>query len=31
MPITIGGGLSFCGQAQTEGELDLIRRITRQN
>lgn len=30
MPITIGGGLSFCGHALTEGELDLIRRITRE-
>ncbi len=25
-----GGGLSFCGHALTEGELDLIRRITRE-
>lgn len=30
MPVTIGGGLSFCGQALTEDELDLIRRITRE-
>jgi len=30
MPVTIGGGLSFCGHAVTESELDLIRRITRE-
>src|SRR5260370_14676795 len=30
MPVTIGSGLSFCGHAVTEGELDLIRRITRE-
>jgi hypothetical protein len=30
MPITIGDGLSFCGHALTEGELDLIRQITRE-
>jgi len=30
MPVTIGGGLSFCGHALTEDELDLIRRITRE-
>jgi hypothetical protein len=30
MPITIGGGLSFCGHAVTEAELGLIRRITRE-
>jgi hypothetical protein len=30
MPVTIGGGLSFCGQALTRDELDLIRRITRE-
>ena len=30
MPITIGGGLSFCGRALTESELELIRRITRE-
>jgi hypothetical protein len=30
MPITIGSGLSFCGHALTEDELDLIRRITRE-
>jgi hypothetical protein len=30
MPVTIGGGLSFCGHALTEDQLDLIRRITRE-
>jgi hypothetical protein len=30
MPITIGNGLSFCGHALTESEIDLIRRITRE-
>lgn len=30
MPVTIGGGLSFCGHALTDDELDLIRRITRE-
>jgi hypothetical protein len=30
MPVTIGEGLSFCGHALTEDELDLIRRITRE-
>jgi hypothetical protein len=30
MPVTIGDGLSFCGHALTKGELDLIRRITRE-
>ena len=30
MPVTIGSGLSFCGRALTEDELDLIRRITRE-
>jgi hypothetical protein len=30
MPVTIGGGLSFCGHALTESEVDLIRRITRE-
>jgi Domain of unknown function (DUF4338) len=30
MPVTIGGGLSFCGHALTEAELELIRRITRE-
>lgn len=29
MPITIGGGLSFCGRELQLGELDLIRQITR--
>ena len=30
MPVTIGGGLSFCGHEVTEEELELIRRITRE-
>jgi hypothetical protein len=30
MPVTIGSGLSFCGHALTESELDLIRRVTRE-
>ena len=30
MPVTMGSGLSFCGHAVTEDELDLIRRITRE-
>lgn len=30
MPVTIGGGLSFCGHGLTNDELDLIRRITRE-
>jgi len=30
MPLTIGSGLSFCGHALREDELDLIRRITRE-
>lgn len=30
MPVTIGDGLSFCGHTLTEGELDLIRQITRE-
>jgi hypothetical protein len=29
MPVTIGGGLSFCGRELTPEELDLIRQITR--
>jgi Domain of unknown function (DUF4338) len=29
MPITIGGGLAFCGRALQPGELDLIRQMTR--
>jgi len=28
MPVTIGGGLSFCGREVKPGELDLIREIT---
>jgi len=30
MPVTIGKGLSFCGHALTQSELDLIRQITRE-
>jgi hypothetical protein len=30
MPVTIGDGLSFCGHALTEGEIDLIRQVTRE-
>jgi len=30
MPVTIGGGLSFCGHEVTEDERELIRRITRE-
>lgn len=29
MPITIAGGLSFCGRELQPGELDLIRQMTR--
>jgi hypothetical protein len=29
MPVTIGGGLSFCGREVTAENLDLIRQITR--
>lgn len=29
MPVTIGGGLSFCGREGTAENLDLIRQITR--
>lgn len=29
MPVTIGGGLSFCGQELKPEELDLIRQVTR--
>src|SRR5712692_6869969 len=29
MPVTIGGGLSFCGKEVTAQELDLIKQITR--
>jgi len=29
MPVTIGGGLSFCGRELTAVELDLIREVTR--
>jgi len=30
LPITIGDGLSFCGHAVSDSELDLIRSITRE-
>ena len=30
MPVTIGGGLSFCGRELAPEELDLIRQITRE-
>ena len=30
MPVTIGGGLSFCGRELTPQELDLVRQITRE-
>ena len=30
MPVTIGGGLTFCGHELKPGELDLIRQITRE-
>ena len=30
MPVTIGGGLTFCGHELKTGELDLIRQITRE-
>lgn len=30
MPVTIGGGLSFCGHELTPRELDLVRQITRE-
>jgi Domain of unknown function (DUF4338) len=30
MPVTIGEGLSFCGQPLTPQQLDLIRQITRE-
>src|SRR5205809_4606134 len=29
MPVTIGGGLTFCGRELKPEELDLIRQITR--
>jgi hypothetical protein len=29
MPVTIGGGLTFCGRELRPEELDLIRQITR--
>jgi hypothetical protein len=30
MPVTIGGGLSFCGRELTPQELDLVRQTTRE-
>jgi Domain of unknown function (DUF4338) len=30
MPVTIAGGLSFCGRTLTESDLALIRRVTRE-
>lgn len=30
MPITIGDGLSFCGHALSQSDLDMIRSITRE-
>ncbi len=30
MPVTIGSGLSFCGQPLTAAQLDLIRQVTRE-
>jgi len=30
MPVTIGGGLSFCGREVTPQELDLVRQVTRE-
>ena len=30
LPVTIGGGLSFCGRELKPEELDLIRQITRE-
>ena len=30
MPITIGGGLPFCGRELTSTEWDLIREVTRE-
>jgi hypothetical protein len=30
MPVTIGGGLSFCGRELTPQELDLFRQVTRE-
>src|SRR5438105_10529474 len=30
MPVTIGGGLTFCGRELKPEELDLIRQITRE-
>ena len=29
MPVTINGGLSFCGRELKPKELDLIRQVTR--
>src|SRR5664279_2432612 len=30
MPVTIGGGLTFCGRELKPEELDVIRQITRE-
>src|ERR1039458_10517226 len=30
MPVTIGGGLTFCGRELKPEELDMIRQITRE-
>lgn len=30
MPVTVGGGLTFCGREVNSEELDLIRQITRE-
>jgi hypothetical protein len=30
MPVTIGGGLSFCVHELTSQELDMVRQITRE-
>lgn len=30
MPVTIGGGLSFCGAALSDAEFSLIRQLTRE-
>jgi hypothetical protein len=30
MPVTIGGGLTFCGRELTPEELALVQQITRE-
>ena len=30
MPVTIGGGLTFCGRELKPEELNLLRQITRE-